>query len=149
RVLRPEYAAGWRPSALPMALQTDSLQSQGLQFADGELHVRLAEAADEGGDGGGSGVPADSDEEHQSFRTDDDHLVAERRCRKYCEADGRHHRVKKEGGSRAAFALCLGYRGFSDTLWGDCARKEVDGVALPAESEMVVADSDERRQETI
>jgi hypothetical protein len=33
---------------------------------------------------------ADSDEENRSFRADDDQIVAERRCQKYCGAGDRH-----------------------------------------------------------
>jgi hypothetical protein len=58
-------------------------------------------------------IPADSDEENHSFRTDDDHRFARRRCRKHCGA-GDRHRSRGTGGDRAAlFRLCPFFPGCS------------------------------------
>jgi len=65
----------------------EQLSGKRLRFTDYQRR-RLTTKAKELG--------ADSDEENQSFRTDDDHLVAEKRCRKHCVA-GDRHRSRRNG----------------------------------------------------
>ena len=54
-------------------------------------------------------LAADSDEENHSFRAEDDHRFARRRCRKHCGAGDRHgsRRNRGETGSIISFLLFL------------------------------------------